>query len=220
MSAPPPEGEETRPDPQAARNSIVVLAILVEGGLVGLAIAGGWLLDQPPLSRFVLDPAGVVWGLAATLPLIGAYLVMNRWPIGPLRSIKAFTEQVICPALAPCTRIDLLGISCLAGLGEEMLFRGLLQDALLTRMPWYGALAIASVLFGLLHAITPAYVILAGLMGAYLGGLYMLSDNLLAPIITHAAYDFTVLIWALGPEAPYDEDVDDEEDEEDEDELE
>jgi membrane protease YdiL (CAAX protease family) len=205
-------------DPQAARNSIVYLAIVVEGGLVGLALGLGFLLDQPPLSQCVLDISGVLWGLAGTLPMIGAFAVMTRWPIGPLRSIKGFTDGVIGPAMSPCTLVDLLGISCLAGLGEEMLFRGVLQDALATQLSPALALAVASVLFGLLHAVTASYAVLAALMGAYLGGLYLLTGNLVAPMVTHAAYDFAVLVWVLrGPGAgalPVDEEETAEEPEE------
>jgi len=190
-------------DRQAARNTIVLLAIVVEGGLVGLALVCGWLLGQPPFSRFAFDLPDALWGLAAALPMTAAFLVMRRWPVGPLRAIKAFTDEMLRPAMAPCTLVDLLGISCLAGLGEEMLFRGMLQDFL---AGWAGpglAVAAASALFGLLHAVTAGYAVLAALMGAYLGGLYLLTGNLLAPIVTHAAYDFAVLVYVLrGPGAP------------------
>src|SRR5262249_54526611 len=65
--------------------------------------------------------------------------------------------------------------------------------------PWLG-LAAASVLFGLLHAVTPTYAVLATLMGGYLGGLWMATGNILAPIIVHALYDFVVLYYLLaGP---------------------
>jgi uncharacterized protein len=189
-------------DRQAARNAIVLVAIVVEGGLVGLALVVGRLLGKPPLFHFTLDLPAALWGLAATGPLVAAFLVMTRWPVGPLGSIKAFTDTVIRPAMAPCTLIDLLGISCLAGLGEEMLFRGVLQDAFAVKLPPWLAVAAASALFGLLHAVTAGYAVLAALMGAYLGGLYLLAENLLAPIVTHAAYDFVVLVWVLrGPGA-------------------
>ena len=37
--------------------------------------------------------------------------------------------------MRPLSKVDLLGISCLAGLGEEMVFRGLAQDLLAERHP-------------------------------------------------------------------------------------
>ena len=53
-----------------------------------------------------------------------------------------------------------------AGIGEELLFRGVVQ-ALLERWlgPWI-ALGVASILFGLVHALTPTYALLAAFAGA------------------------------------------------------
>jgi membrane protease YdiL (CAAX protease family) len=182
------------------RQLVVLLAVGVEGGLIALAWLFGWLLDQPPLKGFAWESRAALLGVAATLPLLLAFLVMLRWPVGPLRRIKHFSEQVLCPLLAPCSVLDLLGISLLAGLGEEMLFRGVLQGWFARWMPSLLALAVASVAFGVVHAVTAAYAVLAALMGAYLGWLWHESGNLLAPVITHALYDFLVLLYLLrGP---------------------
>jgi membrane protease YdiL (CAAX protease family) len=74
------------------------------------------------------------------------------------------------------------------------------------------AVALASAVFGLLHAITPTYAILATVMGAYLGVVWIASGNLLAPIVAHALYDFVALVWLLrgpgsGPAGPKAADV-------------
>jgi membrane protease YdiL (CAAX protease family) len=53
------------------------------------------------------------------------------------------------------------------------------------------------VIFGLLHPITPGYILIAGLMGAYLGGLWMLNGNLLTVMVAHALYDFVALVLLL-----------------------
>jgi membrane protease YdiL (CAAX protease family) len=82
-----------------------------------------------------------------------------------------------------------------------MLFRGVLQGVFTRWLPsaWL-AVALVSVLFGILHAVTFSYAVMATLMGAYLGWLRNETGNLLAPIITHALYDFVVLLYLLrGP---------------------
>ncbi|HZY86625.1 MAG TPA: CPBP family intramembrane glutamic endopeptidase [Gemmataceae bacterium] len=197
--------DDAQPDEPASgapsgRRAIVVLAILVEGGLILLALLLGWLLGQPPLRTFAWDYRGALWGLAGTLPMVLLFLLTLRWPLGPLRRIKQFSEQVLRPLLAPCTVVDLLGIAVLAGLGEEMLFRGVLQGSFSQRAnPWVG-LALASVVFGLMHFITPTYAVLATLMGAYLGLVWQWTGNLLAVVLMHALYDFLVLLYLLrGP---------------------
>jgi membrane protease YdiL (CAAX protease family) len=55
------------------------------------------------------------------------------------------------------------------------------------------ALAVTSGLFGLLHPITPAYIVMAGLLGAYLGAVWIVTGNLLTVIVAHALYDFLAL---------------------------
>ena len=55
-------------------------------------------------------------------------------------------------------------------------------------------LLISSLLFGLAHAITRTYVILAGLAGVFFGLQWHYTGNLLAPIISHAVYDYLAFL--------------------------
>jgi membrane protease YdiL (CAAX protease family) len=182
------------------RMTIVLLAVAVEGGLIVLACALGWLLGKPPLETLKWDLRDAGRALAYTAPLLVLFWVLLRWPVGPLRGVKRFSVEVLCPALAPCTGVDLVGIAALAGLGEEMLFRGVLQGMFERWLGFGPALAAASVLFGALHAITPAYAVLAALMGAYLGWVWHDTENLLVPVLIHALYDGAVLFYLLrGP---------------------
>jgi membrane protease YdiL (CAAX protease family) len=194
--------ESPESDAEVRRQTVVLLAILIEGGLLAAASLLGWMIDQPPLRFFEWTLPAVFWGIAATVPLLALFFLFFRWPIGPLKRIQHFSEEVIRPLLAPCSVIDLLGISVLAGLGEEVLFRGVLQEAFAHwfRSVWIGVV-VASALFGLLHLITFTYAALATLMGAYLGCVWLYADhNLLVIVITHALYDFVVLLWLLrGP---------------------
>ncbi len=197
-----PESPES--ELEARRQTVVLLAVLVEGGLLVAASLLGWMIDQPPLRFFDWTLRGTFWGIVAALPLVALFFVFQRWPIGPLKRIQRFSEEVIRPLLAPCSWIDLLGISALAGLGEETFFRGVLQEAVAR---WFNSVPVGiisvSILFGLMHSITFTYVVLAALMGAYLGCIWLYADhNLLVIVIAHALYDFVVLLWLLrGPGA-------------------
>ncbi len=178
----------------------MLLAVLVEGGLAALAVALGWLFGHRPLARFALDAWGAGAGLLGAVPMLLAFAAMARWPVGPLRGIRAFTDKVLRPLFAPLSVLDLLGVAVMAGVGEEMLFRGLLQDVFAGAMPVWAAVLAAAALFGVLHAVTPAYAVLATVMGAYLGALYVWSGDLLAPVVAHAVYDFVALLYLLyGP---------------------
>src|SRR5262245_35987037 len=193
-----PQPEPERPDP---RTTVIVLAVVVEGGLILLAWVAGWGLGPRRLATFFWEARGAAWGAAATLPMLALFFACLRWPVGPLRRLAQLTDEVVRPLLGPCTLLDLAGISLLAGLGEEMLFRGVLQ-AVLDR--WTGsawvALAGASVVFGAAHAVSLTYAILAAVMGAYLGWLWLATGNLLTVVVAHALYDFVALVVILrGP---------------------
>jgi membrane protease YdiL (CAAX protease family) len=149
------------------------------------------------------DAGDAAWGAAATLPLLPVLLLSARssWP--PLARIRRFVDAVVRPWFAACTWPDLATIALAAGVGEELLVRGVIQPALGRLLGAGPALAAASVLFGLLHPITPTYAVLAALIGAYLGGVWLASGNLLVPIVAHALYDFIALAYLLRrPPAP------------------
>ena len=168
------------------RYDFLAMAVLFEGSLIGIAAALGWWFDVDPLARLAWDGRGLIWGLAATVPMIGLFLAANRFPFGPLRTIKQFLHAALGPSLVACRWYDLLLVALVAGIGEELLFRGVLQ-------PLMGKLW-SNVLFGLLHFITLPYALLAGLIGGYLGWLLDQSENILAPIIAHGLYDFLAFL--------------------------
>ncbi len=168
------------------RYEFLTLAVLFEGGLIGIASALGWWFGVDPLAHFAWSASGLYWGLVATVPMFGLFLVTNRFPIGPLRGIKQFLHDALGPSLVACRWYDLLLLAAVAGMGEELLFRGVLQPLLGNF--W------SNVIFGLAHLITLPYAILAGLIGGYLGWLLDQSDNILAPIITHGLYDFLAFL--------------------------
>jgi membrane protease YdiL (CAAX protease family) len=58
------------------------------------------------------------------------------------------------------------------------------------------ALAVSGLVFGLLHAVTPVYAILAGAASVFFGYLYIFSNNLAVPMVCHAVYDVGALLWA------------------------
>jgi membrane protease YdiL (CAAX protease family) len=181
-------------DPPRRRDTLL-LAVGTEGALTVLAWLLGWLLGQPPLERIHGNWRDAGLGVTASLPLLLGLWLCVRWPVGPLRRIKQFTDEVIQPIFRPCTVVDLAVISLLAGLGEEMLFRGLIQGVVGSWLGDWAGILIAAVLFGMLHLITPTYAVLAMLCGLYFSALVLVTDNLLVAIVPHGLYDFIALLY-------------------------
>jgi membrane protease YdiL (CAAX protease family) len=86
-------------------------------------------------------------------------------------------------------------ISMLAGLGEELLFRGVLQPLI--------GLPLASLIFGAVHVGGRTFIgygVWAACIGAVFGWLMMVTGGLLAPIVAHAVYDMLALAYVrYGP---------------------
>jgi len=184
------------PADSPSTKSIVRMAVFCEAGLGALAIALGWLLAEPPLARLHWSIDGVAWGLAASLPMVSLLLLITHWPGRLFAGMRATAKELIVPLFRSCSAAEMGLIAALAGIGEELLFRGVIQPRL---ADWLGsgapAILITSILFGLAHLITPMYAVLAGLIGMYLGCLMELTGSLLPPIVAHGFYDFVALVY-------------------------
>ncbi|MCI0460480.1 MAG: CPBP family intramembrane metalloprotease [Gemmataceae bacterium] len=187
----------TEPEKQFSRREILLLAILFEGGLGVLACLVGWFVEVFPWEQVHWDATDAALGVLATLPMLVLLLVFACLHWSPLEEIRRALDRALRAMFRHSTVADLALISLLAGVGEEALFRGLVQEGLGRAYGAWPALVAASLLFGLVHPITPFYVVLTSLAGAYLGWLYLATGNLLVPILAHALYDFVALVYLL-----------------------
>jgi membrane protease YdiL (CAAX protease family) len=181
---------------------IAWLAILFEAGLLLVAQFVGWLLGVSPLEGLRATLGAVAWGLLATAPLFAGMLLLSRSSWGPLQRISDELDEHLVPLFRNCTTLELALIALAAGFGEEALFRGALQAGLGGLLSSAAGIIVASVLFGAAHMITPMYAVLAALVGLYLGGLFIWSDNLFVVIVTHASYDFVALSYLISRRPP------------------
>ena len=179
----------------AERNWFAV-GCAIESLLLVVAAAIAWLADVPLLGDLHWSATDCGVGLLATAPMLALF----GWGLGsssaPLVNIRRSLEA-LRPLLGRWSVLQLLAISALAGLCEEVLFRAVLQGALTSAAGVWVGLAAASLLFGCAHLITLTYGIAATIIGLYLGGLWLLSGNLLVPVVAHAAYDGIALIYFL-----------------------
>ena len=164
-----------------------------EGALLLLALPLGRWWDAPPFGRLEWSWGGLAAGIAATAPLLVAlrWGLTTRWP--PAARFVRVVEERVAPLFAGARPADLLLLALLAGVAEEALFRGVIQEALQARLPTAPAILLAALLFGVAHWINATYAVLATLVAVYLGILLDVSGNLLAPITAHALYDALAL---------------------------
>ncbi len=180
-----------------ASRSPLAGALVLQVAVVALALTLAWLFGLSPWQRLHWSPEVLTWSVLATLPLAVLLLLFPLAGWKWTREISSMVEQIVLPLFerAPVGSVAL--VAALAGIGEELLFRGVFQDGLSLLFGPAIGLILASLLFGLAHAVTPAYFLIATLMGAYLGWLYLHGENLLVPIIVHALYDWIAIHFYL-----------------------
>lgn len=176
-------------------------------------------LSDPKPSRYLRlnqpwKPAYYLMGILimlAAIPLSGLLGEINKsipFPNSTLQWMKeaeAEAEKAQQILLSKHTLNDLFlnffFVAALAGVGEELFFRGVLQRLFIrwTKSPWAGIL-IAAAIFSAIHmqfmGFLPRFM-----LGILLGALYWYSGSLWASILAHFFYDaFILLMIYLNPQ--------------------
>jgi uncharacterized protein len=178
---------------EAITRQPLLAVIAFQGALIPLAVLLAGLLGVPLWIRFQWTTEALVLGALATLPMLG---LLGLLAVSGLRAYHELVEQVL-ELLGPLFHKAPAGamalVALLAGLGEELLLRGVLQGWLAEHLPIGWAILLAAVVFGLAHFINGLYFLFATLMGLYLGVLYHVTGNLLVVCLAHALYDWMAL---------------------------
>jgi hypothetical protein len=171
-------------------------ACYFEAGLAVVASIVGWLFDVNPFADLYFSETALINAVIATLPLVVLFFAMQHLPHPSFTKIRTMLEESLGQSLLNSHWTDLLILACLAGFGEEVLFRGLMQSGFEQAWGADVGLIASGVLFALAHAVTPLYAVLALLMSFYLGLSldYGGERNLLTPIAIHALYDFVAFL--------------------------
>jgi len=182
--------------------NIVLMAIVFEGGIGVLGMLLGHWNGVPARSLFEWTAAGLGLGIAATLPPLALLGLSMRFPRGPLVELRRLVTRIVFELFEGCRLWQLAVVSLAAGFGEEMLFRGFLQTVAVEQFGLPAGLIAASLLFGLAHPLSRTYVVVAAVIGAYLGLTFWATQNLLVPSVAHALYDFVALALILSGKRP------------------
>jgi membrane protease YdiL (CAAX protease family) len=159
-----------------------------------LAAAAGW----PWVATFSLRSAPwpalvgatmVGVGLVPVVDLLGV-LQSQVWPASP----EVLKEQLgrFTPPLLARPVLTVLAIGVLAGVCEEILYRGPIQAALVRRLPARAALLIAAALFAGAHMQAHGFPIRT-LLGLVLGYVVWRGGSIFPAMLLHGVYDMAQL---------------------------
>ena len=176
------------------RSQLFNMTLLVEGVMLIAGVGIALWRDAPFWGLSSVNTQTLLIGLAAALPplviVIGA--TESNTKIG--ERARADFGPVI-EMFQNASLLDILFVSCMAGICEEALFRGALQIWAIDLWGLAAGLIIISIVFGFAHFLSWSYFVFATTIGAYLGLVYIWTDSLFAAMVAHAAYDFVALLY-------------------------
>ena len=188
MSA--PADEETGKQSAALSDARAFWLTFVFGSLmVPLAIGLAALLKVDLAAMLTGAIADAGYGVAATIPLLVFLAWFAKTEIGVMKRFRDSQIEFFSNIGFEFTTLRIVLLAIVAGVGEELLFRGVLQGAAMRAMPLSLAIIVPNIFFGLLHARTLLYALIAALIGVWLGLVAHFTAGLIAPIVAHGLYD-------------------------------
>lgn len=183
------------PKPESVSADFFKKACLFESSLVVVAVILGGVGGINPFASLDFTESAVGKGILGTGPLLLMFIGIENIDKEPVVKIRRMLLETLGPLFVYLNWSRLLFLAAIAGISEEILFRGVLQPWMEIKWGYTAGLLLSNLLFGLAHAVTPLYAVLASLVGIYLGLSmdYGGARNLLVPIIIHGLYDF----WAF-----------------------
>jgi len=190
--------------PQPEQHHTIFSAIFIEGGLALFALVVGYFCGFSPARTLSWSFGDVVAGFGATVPMLVLFVFLDRSTSPRFVRIQVLVKSFIRTFFGRCSNLQILLICILAGIGEELFFRGLLQDGIAHgiggTIGLFCGILVSAVLFGFAHLITVTYGIIAFWISIYFAAIFILSDNILVPILAHTLYDYCVIRFLLRTE--------------------
>lgn len=171
-------------------------ALLFQGGIGVVGLVAILVFGIPVENDGLSWLQSIGWGCLGAVGTYGGLLLLTRVPgLFPdhlerqMRNLHDFAAGFGWPVL--------VALSVVAGVGEELLFRGAVQGWLAGSLSEVVAIGVASLLFGLVHYVSFTYFLVATGLGLLLGTAYVLSDSLALVMVWHAVYDMIALFCLL-----------------------
>jgi len=142
----------------------------------------------------------VFYGVVAAVITYAVGLYLMRFKFFMNASLRKVLQDMH-NMLAHLSWPKILFVALAAGVGEELLFRGVLQKWLIGHSSVVLGILVASIVFGLMHAMAFVYFLLTFVIGLLFGYVYHVTDSLMLVMIWHAVYDvFAIAVVVKYPQ--------------------
>lgn len=186
----------------------VVVLLVLPALLLNKMLAGAGDANFVPSIVRPLMPAVMLTGILATValvPVVTSLSLLNHLLLpqsGWLHDMAASQDAsvnayyaIVMPSLSPADWVvNIAVVAILAGVGEELFFRGILQGfALRCGMRGWVAVLVVALFFSLVHFQVSEFVPRLA-MGLVLGYAYLLSGHIWLPVVMHIANNVVALL--------------------------
>ncbi len=182
-----------RQSPKQNDNKPAMIAIIGSLFFVATALIFSIFTNVHPLSTVALSPMALVQSVITLIPMLIMLTILKKTTHPHFTAFREKQIEVFSKIGFRFTPMRIFLMSLGAGIGEEMLFRGALQGWLSEFSPIIIAIILPAMIFGALHNANLTYMVIASLIGVYLGVSFVITDNIAVPIIAHALYDIIAL---------------------------
>ncbi|SFR75904.1 hypothetical protein SAMN05216203_2828 [Marinobacter daqiaonensis] len=170
-----------------------LLGVLFQAGIVLLGLIPLWLFAIPVATEGLRVGEYLLWGTLAGVATYGVLLLLSMVDVLSPESLKQHIRDLHGFVRGQSWPV-LIALAVLAGIGEELLFRGVIQGWLSAHLGSAVGIIAGAVAFGLAHAMSKAYFLVATCLGLVFGIAYQLSDSLQLVMVWHAVYDLVVIV--------------------------
>ncbi|MBX7483335.1 CPBP family intramembrane glutamic endopeptidase [Qipengyuania qiaonensis] len=163
------------------------------GAIAGLCgFAAAYAVRRTPSDQFGIVASRLLWYAIAAGLAIAAYglslliIDLNAVVTGQVDQSQAVLHEAVRGGAVPFL-LAVLGGAILTPLGEELLFRGVIANALNKYGVWAGV-GLSSVIFGLAHG-TGVILWVAIMVGLISGALFRKTGSVWPSVLLHAVYN-------------------------------
>jgi len=159
---------------------------------------GSWLQVSALGAGFDLSPSTIAAGCLWTLVPVGFNGSMRLLDLRGMRNVHQVSTEFVQRLFVKRSVAQLALFCFAAGFGEELLFRGIVQQQLEQLVGISPAAIAVAVGFGLGHSVTSAYFVLSALSSLIFSLMFVSSgNNIVVPVLAHGIYDFLAISYIL-----------------------
>lgn len=168
--------------------------LTIQAAVLVIALVGMDITDTTARNEIPTWTA-ILMGTGAGILSYTLLFIITRLPLPGLESVRDGLRLMLS-LLGDLGYVKILVISAGAAISEEFLFRLFLQGWISDIASPGVGIVVGAILFGLLHAISVAYVVGTFVIGLAIGALYEWTGSALLVIVWHFAYDVLAFLVA------------------------